>query len=531
MGRNRAGGKKPVTPYEQWYEAVLRKAPPGKTLLLPQPGYQYKYLDSPADIVIGGGAAGAGKTFGLLIEAARHRYNPEFSAVIFRRLMPEIKNAGGLWDEAQSLYADSTGGRPQQQPLTWYFPTNKPRARHGARVMFSHLQYENDKYSHHGGQYPLICFDELTTFTEGQFWYLLSRNRTTVGMRPYVRCTTNPETQGWVKRLVSWWLYPDDHPDPAKAGFPIPERDGVLRYFARDKGLIFWGSHPRDVIAQVPHLLAVDDGIPLRHKIKSLTFIGGSVYGNKALLSKDPGYVGNLLAQEDEERNRLLYGCWKYSAGMDDLFDYAALLDLFTNDFVPAGNGSAQQRYITADIALEGSDKFVVMVWDGWRIIACREYQKSPGPAIVNTIREIASTYQVPTRNIAFDADGVGGFLRGFLRSAYGFHNGGKALAGMGEKEKRNYENLKTQCAYMARDMAHDAALYIEPGAMNDTQRQHLVEEARAHRKRDFDKLGPLKMSRKDEVKARIGRSPDYFDAFIMRQVFRLHQRGTSSTA
>jgi hypothetical protein len=40
--------------------------------LRPQPGPQEMFLSTPADIAIYGGAAGGGKSFGILLEAARH---------------------------------------------------------------------------------------------------------------------------------------------------------------------------------------------------------------------------------------------------------------------------------------------------------------------------------------------------------------------------------------------------------------------------------------------------------------------------
>ena len=62
--------------YEQWRLAAIQKAASqGMTALLPQPGFQYKFMNSPADIVLGGGSAGGGKTYALLMEAARHRNN------------------------------------------------------------------------------------------------------------------------------------------------------------------------------------------------------------------------------------------------------------------------------------------------------------------------------------------------------------------------------------------------------------------------------------------------------------------------
>src|ERR1700753_93566 len=70
----------------------------------PQPGAQERFLSCGADIAIYGGAAGGGKSFGLLLEPLRHIGNKEFGGVIFRRTSPQITNEGALWDEAGKLY-------------------------------------------------------------------------------------------------------------------------------------------------------------------------------------------------------------------------------------------------------------------------------------------------------------------------------------------------------------------------------------------------------------------------------------------
>ena len=168
-------------------------------MIRPQQGAQEKFLMSSADIAIYGGAAGGGKTFALLIECLRHSDNPDFNAVVFRRQSNQITNAGGLWDTAVNMYS----------PLGASFKTNpSPQVTFpsGAKINFNHLQLERDIYNWQGSQIALIAFDELTHFTEKQFVYMLSRNRSTCGVKPYIRATTNPDADSWVADFLSWWM-------------------------------------------------------------------------------------------------------------------------------------------------------------------------------------------------------------------------------------------------------------------------------------------------------------------------------------
>ena len=165
----------------------------------PHKGYQIKSLSSSADIVIGGGAAGVGKTWTMLVEPLRHKDNKNFNAVIFRRTTKPIKNPGGLWDASESLYQLIDGIQPRKSFSEWVFPS-------GAKIGFSHLEYEKDKHNWQGTEIPLICFDELTHFTKTQFFYLLSRNRSTCGVKPYVRTTCNPDPDSWVRVFIDWFI-------------------------------------------------------------------------------------------------------------------------------------------------------------------------------------------------------------------------------------------------------------------------------------------------------------------------------------
>jgi predicted phage terminase large subunit-like protein len=144
-------------------------------------------------------------------------------------------------------------------------------------------------------------FDELTHFTDSQFWYLLGRMRTDIGIKPQLRMTCNPDADSWVAKLISWWIKED--------GFPEPDRSGVVRWFCRVNGILEWGDTEQELLERFP-----------KQQPKSFTFINATVFDNPALLNKDPGYLANLQAQHPVERARLLEGNWKARFGAGKVF-------------------------------------------------------------------------------------------------------------------------------------------------------------------------------------------------------------------
>lgn len=281
-------------------------------IIRPQPK-QEEFLSNPADIVIYGGAAGGGKSWALLYEPLRHANNPDFGAVIFRASMTQIKEQGGLWDASMKLYSVYPGTRPIKSPKPyWKFPS-------GAKVSFRQISRDEDVYDWQGTEIPCIEFDELTHFSEFQFFYMLSRNRSLCGVAPYVRASCNPDADSWVAKFISWWIDQD-------TGYAIPERSGKVRYMARINEEIIWGDTPEEVVQY-----ATDTGYDVEitiDDVKSVSFVASTIYDNEALLKSDPGYLSNLKAQSIVERERLLYGNWKIKAARGLFFPRSALPEL-----------------------------------------------------------------------------------------------------------------------------------------------------------------------------------------------------------
>jgi hypothetical protein len=320
-------------------------------IVRPQEGFQMGFLSSQADIVIGGSAAGVGKTYSLLLEPLHYIDKVKgFGGVIFRRTTPQIRNEGGLWDTSMDIFPH-VNAKPRESSLEWVFS-------HGNKLKFAHLEYEKDKLSWQGSQIPFIGFDELTHFTESQFFYILSRNRSACGVKPYVRATCNPDPDSWVAKIISWWI-------DQETGFPIKNREGVLRYFVKSGNEYIWGDSYEEVKDKSWHFLekiVEKSGLDPENFIKSITFISGSVYDNKKLLEKDPSYIANLLNQDDDVKAQLFDGNWKHVPNDLDIYEYESFRDMFFSSIDVTG-----KKGITADIALEGSNKFIIGYWFGSR--------------------------------------------------------------------------------------------------------------------------------------------------------------------
>lgn len=148
--------------------------------------------------VLYGGAAGAGKSDGLLIDALGLQQNAidnrQYQALLVRRTFPDLRD---LIDRSLELYPYmGGGGKYDKSAHIWTWPS-------GARIEFGHMQYDSDRFKYRGRAFQYIGWDELTLFpTDIPYRYLLSRVRTTdPSLKCYVRATTNPDGPGfrWVK--------------------------------------------------------------------------------------------------------------------------------------------------------------------------------------------------------------------------------------------------------------------------------------------------------------------------------------------
>jgi len=373
-----------------------------RVVIGPQEGPQTDFLANESDICLYGGAAGGGKSYAILIDPLRHINVPNFNCTIFRKTSPQIRNAGGLWDTSVELYND-LNCKPTESRLLWKFDCNGIEGK--SEVRFGHLEYEQDKYNYDGSQICMIGYDELQHFSETQFFYMLSRNRSTCGVTPYVRATCNPDADSWLRKFIDWYI--------GKDGLPILERSGVERYFMRVDGMVKWGNSKSELLKANDEFVKEYKEIQSKYKkavrnisdigtinsikvkyvkkadkakemamsgIKSFTFIASNVTDNKILLTTNPGYLANLKSLPLVERERLLKGNWNIRLESGKFFN-KDWFDIVNADEIPS-------------VDMGESDVKEVRYWD-FAATAPSGRNKDPDYTAGIKMRKIGSNYYI----------------------------------------------------------------------------------------------------------------------------------------
>lgn len=159
----------------------------------PDPGFQTRFVQAPEFEVLGGGAAGPGKTSVLIALAAKYAQHPA-ARVIFLRT--EFTDLLDVMDRMHALYPP-LGGEWRASERRWFFPS-------GGFVLLAHAGSMTDLGPLLGSEYTAVLFDELSLVPDETVWQmLLSRVRSvdpTVPLR--ARASANPVGPGreWLRR-------------------------------------------------------------------------------------------------------------------------------------------------------------------------------------------------------------------------------------------------------------------------------------------------------------------------------------------
>lgn len=452
---------------------------------VPLPGPQTVAAQCEADILFYGGAAGGGKSDLLLGLAATEHDR----SIIFRREAPQLT---GLIDRLTEIVGSRDGYNGQDK--IWRLPENVSKG----QIEFGSCPHPGDESRYQGRPHDLKGFDEITHFTEAQFRFLGGWLRTTKrGQRCRILCTGNPPTDSdgeWVNRFFAPWL-DDEHPNPAKSG--------ELRWFAMIDGKE----------KEVPN------GDIIEHngeqiKPRSRCFILSKVEDNPFLM--ETGYRDTLQALPEPLRSQMLHG--NFQAGTDD-----HPMQVIPTEWVKAaqarwtedGNHRIPMSSLGSDVARGGKDNTVNVRRHGHWYSQPSVYpgQSTPNGAAVAALILIELRDAAP---IHVDGIGVGASVYDHLVG-----NNIQAVAIIGSEKGPGtdrsglleFKNLRAKLYWEFReslDPEHGSRIALPPGG-----------NVRADLCAPRWKLTPqgILIESKEDIKERIGRSPDEGDAIIYASV------------
>lgn len=443
-----------------------------------------------ADEVLYGGAAGGGKTDLMLgLSLTRHR-----RSILFRRESTQTEELEDRLDElVPEAHSNKNKGR-------WTLPD-------GRFVEVKGVKHRRDWKKYKGRPHDFIGFDELTEFHQEQYRNLIIWNRSTAddledpsrAQRCRVVATTNPPTsedEMWV--VDEWAPWIDEEFEGEKA------EPGELRWYLYGSDQIHWFTE-EDLQVDEDGAYVEIEGETRRPS--SRTFIRAYLEDNPHL---GTDYEQRLDALPDELRAAYKHG------------DFAVRSETDPFQVIPASwVRSAQERWgeadsggdlthIGVDPARGGSDRTVLALRAGSyvRSLETMEGQETPdGQSIAAAVRP----HVTETTDIIIDVIGIGSSAVDVLKEHVEVipFNGAESTDKTDKSGSFELRNKRSAAYWHLRELldpSNEDEIALPPG-------RALREELCAPR---YNVLtSGIAVESKEDIKGRLGRSPDLADAVV----------------
>lgn len=448
---------------------------------VPQSKPQWLAFLSRADETFYGGAAGGGKS-DLLLGMAGEAHQ---RSIIFRRVLPNLRF---LVERSKQIY---TGGKYNESLHIWRNENDKT-------VEFGAIQHEADKTNFQGRPHDFIGIDEAPEFTESIVLFVTAWNRSEdPNQRVRVILTGNPpidEAGAWIVRRYGAWL-DKTHPHPAKPG--------ELRWYA-----VLDGKEQE-----------VESGTPFEHKgetiyPRSRTFIPAKLDDNP-FYSADGRYKSVLQSLPEPLRSQLLKGDFD-AANMPDPFQIIPTewVRLAQKRWMERVRPTTPLTAVGVDPSRGGQDKTgIAKRYDNWfdEIVSYPGVVAKNGPIVAELTRQAIGNEKPSYINV--DVNGIGSSVFDHLDVMFDDvlpFNGAEGSIYRDKSGKLKMRNKRAEMYWRMRD-ALDPKDGDDIALPSDTEL--LADLCSA--KYEVSSAG-VKVEEKDEIKERIGRSPDVGEAVMM---------------
>ena len=291
---------------------------------------QKQFIESTADEVLYGGAAGGGKSYCQVMDATIKAIQyPGITQVILRTTMPELERSI-IRTAFKIIPKEIYGYNGQKHTMTF---------KNGSIIDFGYAANEQDVMQYQSSEYDIIRFDEATHFDPFVLNYLSSRVRGANNFPKQIKFSTNPggKSHNYIKERFI---------DPAPAGKPF-----------KVKGI---------------------DG-----DITTRLFIPAKVTDNVFLMKSDKKYISRLKQLGEGERKKLLDGSWDIYEGL--------FFPEFSRDIHVVSTATLHadmRRFVTIDYGLDMFAALFIAVGNDGEAFVYKEIYK-PGLIISDAIKEL----------------------------------------------------------------------------------------------------------------------------------------------
>lgn len=455
---------------------------------------QCQAFESEAFETLYGGAAGGGKS-DLLLGLARTEHR---RSLLLRREFPDLERS--LISRSMEFYGDKKAYNSSKH--VWQID--------GRRIEFGHMerigtpQEPGDEESYASAPYDLIAFDQVEQFTEYGYIFMISRARSTdKGQRVRVVSSANwvGENLDWIIKRWAAWLDPG-HPNPAKPG--------ELRWYYKFKG-------DEQERAAADGTTIWDEGAQDWVTPRSRTFIPAGLKDNPYLPEE---YKATLQLLPEPLRSALLYGDL-HSTMIDDAYQViprawvkAAMARWEAN---PPAEEADKPLVIGCDVARGGDDKTVNAPRRGRWFDKLQKYpgKSTPdGDSVVSLLRMLiikGGTINIDVIGVGASAYDIGSKDRGDQKRLKMFPiNFAEKSTATDRSGTLKFINKRAECYWKFREA-------LDPKDGDDLMLPPDPElEADLCAPRWSMQTNGVKIESKEDIKNRIGRSPDCGDAVVL---------------
>ena len=447
----------------------------------PKSSPQRMAYETEADILGYGGAAGGGKTDLLLgLAFTEHR-----KGIIFRERFSDLVDVVSRGDEIQRNRCSFVWGEKRR----WNTPD-------GRQLGLGAMEHQKHLKKYKGRGHDFVGFDEAVDLQEDFVRFVLGWLRTTIpGQRCRAVLTFNPPTtpEGeWIIKFFAPWL-DESHPNPAEPG--------ELRWYIR--------KDDEDVEVDGPEPVQIGDATfePL-----SRTFIPARVEDNPYLAGT--GYVNQLNSLPEPLRSQLLFGDFGVGTQDDEwqVIPTQWVLDAFAR-FEKQQRPDVALRAVGMDVSRGGKDNTTLAKLYGnyFDHLIVHPGEATPDGAVA--AKHATDALGDENAPIWIDVIGIGASAYDHLKVMPNVQvipvNFSEGSSETDRSGRYSFANLRSEAYWKMREA-------LDPNSNEDICLPPLRElrvDLCAARYKIVG--GKIKVECKQDIKKRIGRSPDYSDAVV----------------